>query len=69
MRFALLVRANVHDCSCFAAVDHDSDLRMRTLSRALRTTILTFVERVGRFGVDLPVLIPRNLNWLLSFSY
>lgn len=69
MRLALLVRANVHDRSGFAAVHNHSGLSMRTFSFALRTAILTLVQRVWSFGVDLPGRALRNLDWLWSIFH
>src|SRR5258708_1815717 len=64
VRLALLLRTHMHDRSCFAAIYNDSGLGVGTLSVALCTPILAFVERVGRFGVNLPGRALRNLNWL-----
>jgi hypothetical protein len=45
------VRANVHDRPGFAAVNDESDPRMRTLPLALRTTILALVELRDRIEI------------------
>lgn len=69
MRLALLVGANVHDSSGFAAVHCDSDLCARALPLALRTAILTLVKRVWSLGVDLPGRALRNVEWLLPIFH
>src|SRR5713226_1771353 len=59
----------MHDRSCFAAVCNDGRLGMRTLPLAVRATILTFIERVGRLRADLPGRTLRNLNRLAPFFH
>jgi hypothetical protein len=67
MGLALFLCANVNDCLRFAAVYDDCNLGVRTLLLALRTPILTLIERVGGSAEDLPGRALRNLNRLLPF--
>jgi hypothetical protein len=55
VRLAALVGANAQDRPCLSAIHDDSGLRVRALSLVFYAAILTFVQRVGRFGTSLPV--------------
>jgi hypothetical protein len=64
---ALLICTNMQDRPCLAPVYDDSDLGIRTLALALRTPILTFIERARSFGTSLPGGTLGNLNGLSPF--
>jgi hypothetical protein len=55
---AFLTCTDVKDCSRFAAIHDDRNLRVGALSFALNSPVLTLVESVWSLGMSPPV---RNL--------
>src|ERR1700675_2451617 len=66
---ALLIRTNVQDRPCLAAVYGDCGLRMGTFSLAFRTTILAFVERARSLRMNLPGRTLRNPHRIVPFLH
>ena len=66
MDLALFACADVEDCSCFATIHDDRNLRVGALSFALCSPVLPLVEGVWGLGMSLPVRNLGNLKRLLS---